>query len=117
MHARYDVPRSSARGCVGGWLASWVRVALRVTAAVVAVVCVVVLALAGTARSTVLNRLYYEAVLDDEHAYERFYDQVLVDPAAAQVTRDLLAGLPVPRSKVLSNLKIVVPTATLRRAG
>ena len=99
---------------MAGWRAG-VRVALRVTAAVVAVVCVVVLALAGTARSTVLNRLYYEAVLDDEHAYERFYDQVLVDPAAAQVTRDLLAGLPVPRSKVLSNLKIVVPTATLRQ--
>ena len=59
------------------------RFALRAVAAVLAVMCVVSLALMGTARSTVLSRGYYLGVLDDEHAYDRLYDEVLVDPASA----------------------------------
>ncbi|MGC0417657.1 hypothetical protein [Embleya sp. AB8] len=87
---------------------------LRVVACVVLVFAVVVLSAAGTARSTVLNRAFYQAALDDEHTYSRMYDEVLVDPAAAQVTRDLLARIPVPSSVVTANLKTVLPPATLR---
>lgn len=88
---------------------------LRWFAAVLAGLCVVTLAVAGTARTTVLNRKYYQAVFDDEHAYDRLYDEVLVDPAAAKVTNDLLAQLPVPSDTVLANLKIVLPPTTLRQ--
>lgn len=88
---------------------------LRIVAAVLAGPCVVTLAVAGTARTTLLNRKYYQVVLDDENAYNRLYDQVLVDPAAAKVTDDLLARLPVPNAAVLSNLKIVLPPTTLRQ--
>ena len=88
---------------------------LRVAAAALAGLCVVTLAVAGTARATVLDRRYYQGVLDDEHAYDRLYDEVLVDPASAKVTSDLLARLPAPPTTVLSNLKIVLPPTTLRQ--
>ena len=90
-------------------------IALRVVAAIVATLCVLTLAIAGIARSTVLSRHYYQLVLDDEHAYDRIYDEVLVDPASAGVTRDLLARLPVPHTTLLANLKIVLPPTTLRQ--
>ncbi|MYS78700.1 hypothetical protein [Embleya scabrispora] len=93
----------------GRWL-----IALRAAAGAVVVLAVVVLTAAGTARSTVLNRAFYQAALDDERAYTRMYDEVLVDPAAEQVTRDLLARIPVPPSVVTANLKSVLPPATLR---
>ncbi|MFE2866931.1 hypothetical protein [Embleya sp. NPDC059259] len=93
----------------GRWL-----IVLRVAASIVVVLAVVVLTAAGTARSTVLNRAFYQAALDDERAYNRMYDEVLVDPAAAQVTRDLLARIPVPSSVITANLKSVLPPATLR---
>ncbi|WP_079075173.1 hypothetical protein [Streptomyces atriruber] len=73
-----------------------------------------VLVLAGCARATVLNRVFYQAVLDEQGAYERLYDEVLVDPATARVTRDLLGRLPVPEAQVTANLKNVLPPATLR---
>jgi len=88
--------------------------ALRILAAGLAGLSVVTLVVAGTARTTVLNHRYYQAVLDDEHVYDRLYDEVLVDPAAAHVTSDLLARLPIPEATVLSNLKIVLPPTTLR---
>ena len=91
------------------------RIVLRVAAALLAAVSVIGLALTGTARGTVLSRGYYVSVLDHEHAFTRLYDEVLVDPASAPVTRDLLAHLPVPPSRILSNLKIILPPATLRR--
>ncbi|GCD99304.1 hypothetical protein [Embleya hyalina] len=94
---------------VGRWV-----VVLRGVAALVLVLAVVVLGSAGIARSTVLNRAFYQGALDDERAYERMYDEVLVDPAAARVTRDLLARMPVPPSVVTANLKTVLPPATLR---
>ncbi|MET8826902.1 hypothetical protein ABZX40_04630 [Streptomyces sp. NPDC004610] len=43
------------------------------------------------------------------------YDnEVLVDPRDTAVTRDLLAGLPVPEAAVTSNIKLVLPSAALR---
>jgi hypothetical protein len=69
------------------------RIAPAVTAAVVAVLCVAVLSVAATARRTVLETDYYQRVLDSQRAYDRLYDEVLVDPAAAPLTRDLMAGL------------------------
>ncbi|MFI6643013.1 hypothetical protein [Streptomyces sp. NPDC050504] len=83
-------------------------------ALVVTALSVTLLTLAGTADSTVLNRAYYQSVLDEEDAYERLYDQVLVDPQAARVTRDLLGRVPVPQSLITANLRTVLPPATLR---
>ena len=91
------------------------RIALAIAAAVVAALCVTVLAVAATARRTVLEPGYYQQVLDGQHAYDRLYDEVLVDPASSPVTRDLLAGLPVGHDAVLANLKIVLPPTTLRQ--
>ncbi|AXK37844.1 hypothetical protein DVA86_32995 [Streptomyces armeniacus] len=88
---------------------------LRVLASVLAVLCVVVLACAGTLRATVLSRGFYQSVLDDERAYDRLYDEVLVDPKAQPVTRSLLARLPVPEAVVTANLKTVLPPATVRK--
>ncbi|MER5884529.1 hypothetical protein ABT160_11930 [Streptomyces sp. NPDC001941] len=75
---------------------------------------VLFLVLAGTARATLLSRPFYQAVLDEQDAYERLYDEVLVDPATARVTRDLLGRLPVPQAQVTANLKNVLPPSTLR---
>ncbi|MFG2502267.1 hypothetical protein ACGFSB_29155 [Streptomyces sp. NPDC048441] len=87
---------------------------LRTVAWVVAVLCVAVLALTATARNTVLNSRFYQGVLKDQHAYDRLYNEVLVDPQSLPVARDLLGRLPVPESAVTSNLKIVLPPETLR---
>ncbi|MEU5899474.1 MULTISPECIES: hypothetical protein [Streptomyces] len=95
------------------WRKRW-RSSLRPTAWAVLALSTVVLVLAGCARATVLNRVFYQAVLDEQGAYERLYDEVLVDPATARVTRDLLGRLPVPEAQVTANLKNVLPPATLR---
>ncbi|MFF0725275.1 hypothetical protein [Streptomyces sp. NPDC004134] len=89
-------------------------VVLRWLAFVVAALATAVLVIAGTARSTVADAGFYRAALDREHAYDRLYDQVLVDPEASGVTRDLLARLPVPEAVVTSNLKTVLPPTTAR---
>lgn len=88
--------------------------AVRLVAWVLAVLCVVIVTATATARSTVLNAGFYRSALDDQHAYDRVFDQVLVDPAVAPVTRDLLGQLPVPEALVTSNLKSVLPPETLR---
>ncbi|MHA4817480.1 PI-PLC domain-containing protein [Streptomyces aculeolatus] len=87
---------------------------LRWLAFAVAALATAVLVIAGTARSTVADAGFYRAALDREHAYDRLYDQVLVDPEASGVTRDLLARLPVPEAVVTSNLKTVLPPTTAR---
>jgi len=83
----------------------------------VAVLSLTVLAAAAVARSTVLDPGFYGRVLDDERAYQRVYDEVLVGPEAAPVVRDLLGRLPVPTSTVTANLKLVIPPETLRAMG
>ncbi|MFJ8937404.1 hypothetical protein ACIRL0_17125 [Streptomyces sp. NPDC102365] len=88
--------------------------ALRCAAWICAVLCVAVVALTATARGTVLNAGFHRAVLADEHAYDRLYNQVLVDPQITPVTRDLLGRLPVPEAVLTSNLKTVLPPETLR---
>ncbi|MFF1838400.1 hypothetical protein ACFVXE_29975 [Streptomyces sp. NPDC058231] len=87
---------------------------LRTVAFVVAALCTLVMALTATARSTVLSPSFYQSVLDGQRAYDRLYDQVLVDPEASGLTRDLLARLPVPEAVVTSNIKVVLPPATVR---
>lgn len=102
---------------VAGWpsrLGRRSRITLSVIAAAVAVLCVAVLAVAATARRTVLETDYYQRVLDSQHAFDRLYDEVLVDPATSALTLDLLADLPVPHEAVLANLKVVLPPTTLR---
>lgn len=83
----------------------------------VAVLSLTVLAAAAVVRSTVLDPGFYGQVLEDEHAYQRFYDEVLVDPRSTPFTSDLLERLPVPQSTITSNLKVVVPPETLRTMG
>lgn len=80
----------------------------------VAVFSLTVLAAAAVVRSTVLNPGFHGRVLDEERAYQRVYDEVLVDPRLAPVLRDLLGRLPVPQSAVTSNIKVVIPPETLR---
>ncbi|WP_237532601.1 hypothetical protein [Streptomyces sp. SID8352] len=84
---------------------------------VVAVLSLAVLAAAAVIRSTVLDPGFYGQVLEDEGAYGRFYDEVLVDPRGTPVTSELLDRLPVPQSTVTSNLKVVIPPETLRAMG
>lgn len=60
----------------------------------VAVLCLAVLAFAAIMRSTVLNAGFYGKVVEEERAYERLYDEVLVAPQSSALTRDLLARLP-----------------------
>jgi len=112
------ISRPGWASSVAGWPSRMdrrLRIALAIAAAVVAALCVTVLAVAATARRTVLEPGYYQQVLDGQHAYDRLYDEVLVDPASSPVTRDLLAGLPVGHDAVLANLKIVLPPTTLRQ--
>ncbi|MEV8019867.1 hypothetical protein AB0O76_26655 [Streptomyces sp. NPDC086554] len=87
---------------------------LRPVAWIVAVLCVAVLAATATARSTLLSPGFHQRVLDEQHAYDRLYNEVLVDPQTLPVARDLLGRLPVPEAAVTSNLKIVLPPETLR---
>ncbi|MFI6495442.1 hypothetical protein [Streptomyces sp. NPDC050564] len=75
---------------------------IRVVARVPAVLCIVIVTAAATARSTVLSAGLYRSALDDEHAYDRLYDRVLVDPAIAPVTRDLLGRLLGPEAAITS---------------
>ncbi|GAA2595384.1 MULTISPECIES: PI-PLC domain-containing protein [Streptomyces] len=83
----------------------------------VAVLSLTVLAAAAVVRSTVLDAGFYDQVLEDERAYQRFYDEVLVDPGSSPFTSDLLERLPVPQSTITSNLKVVIPPETLRTMG
>ncbi|MFH9759125.1 hypothetical protein ACH4MJ_15080 [Streptomyces anulatus] len=85
-----------------------------VLAFLLAVLCVTTVALTATVRSTVASPGFYQAVLDEESAYDRLYGEVLVDPEISPVTRDLLAHLPVPEALVTSNIKVVLPPATVR---
>ncbi|WP_411080526.1 hypothetical protein [Streptomyces sp. cmx-18-6] len=87
---------------------------VRVVAFVLAALSVMTVALTATVRATVLSPDYYQAVLHEESAYDRLYSDVLVDPAIAPVTRDLLAHLPVPEALVTSNIKVVLPPSTVR---
>ncbi|MEV0320991.1 hypothetical protein ACIBKX_11015 [Streptomyces sp. NPDC050658] len=93
---------------------SRLRRVLRPVAWVVAVLCVTVLAATATVRSTVLSPGFHQRVLDEQHAYDRLYNEVLVDPRTLPVARDLLGRLPVPEAAITSNLKIVLPPETLR---
>jgi hypothetical protein len=85
-----------------------------VLALLLAVLCVSTVALTATVRSTVASPGFYQAVLDEESAYDRLYSEVLVDPEISPVTRALLAHLPVPEALVTSNIKVVLPPATVR---
>lgn len=87
---------------------------LRAVAFVLAALCTLVMALTATARSTLLSPSFYQSVLDGQGAYDRLYDEVLVDPEASGVTRDLLARLPVPEAIITSNIKVVLPPEEVR---
>ncbi|MEB8338495.1 hypothetical protein OKJ99_13400 [Streptomyces endophyticus] len=87
---------------------------LRAVALVVAAVATLTVCVTATVRGTLLDPGFHAAVLDEQHAYDRLYNEVLVDPEASPVTRDLLARLAVPEAQITSNLKLVLPPDTLR---
>ncbi|MFF5304035.1 hypothetical protein ACFY5F_32220 [Streptomyces sp. NPDC013161] len=86
----------------------------RIAALILAVLATAVLTITATARSTVVSPGFYRSALNEQKAYDRLYNQVLVDPKTAAVTRGLLARLPVPEAQVTSNLKLVLPPETVR---
>lgn len=88
--------------------------AMRAAAYVVVAISVAIITGLGVARTTVLDEAWYDSVLEREDSYNRLYDQVLVDPEMADITRDLLARLPVPPNQVTANLRLVLPPSTLR---
>ncbi|WP_338702965.1 hypothetical protein V2W30_36960 [Streptomyces sp. Q6] len=90
------------------------RFAARAVACVVAALATLTVLTTATVRGTVLDPGFHASVLDEEHAYDRLYNEVLVDPRAAPLTRDLLAGLAVPEAQVTSNIKLVLPPETVR---
>ncbi|MEV7288603.1 hypothetical protein AB0O01_29355 [Streptomyces sp. NPDC093252] len=53
-------------------------------------------------------------MLGGKTVYDLRYDGVLADPRTTAVTRDLLAGMSLPGAAVTSNIKLVLPPATLR---
>ncbi|MBD0841433.1 hypothetical protein [Streptomyces sp. TRM68416] len=91
----------------------WARLLVRA----VAVLSLAVLAAAAVVRSTLLDPGFYGQVLEEERAYQRVYDEVLVGPHTAPVVSDLLGRLPVPESAITANVKLVIPPETLRAMG
>ncbi|WP_428950431.1 hypothetical protein [Streptomyces sp. cg35] len=87
---------------------------VRVVAFVVAALATLCVITTATVRATVLDPAFHASVLDEQRAYDRLYNEVLVDPAVSPVTRDLLAGLNVPEAQVTSNIKLVLPPETVR---
>lgn len=90
------------------------RRVLRALLTALVVVSVTVVTGLGVARVTVLSADWYDGVLESEQAYDRLYDEVLVDPRLAGVTDDLLGRLPIPANQVTANLRLVLPPSTLR---
>lgn len=86
----------------------------RAVALVLAVLATLTVVTTATVRSTLLSPGFHASVLDEQHAYDRLYNEVLVDPQAAPVARDLLAGLSVPEAQLTSNVKLVLPPETVR---
>ena len=74
----------------------------------------VVFGLLHTVSSTVLDAEWYQEVLDENDTYTRVYNQVLVDPEFKPILTDLTASLPIDRSIISSNLRLVIPPQTLR---
>jgi uncharacterized membrane protein YhaH (DUF805 family) len=88
----------------------------RVTAVVVAVWVLawpVVVALL-TVHATIQQPAYYRRALDEADVYDRLYTQVLTDPQIIDVTEQLMARLPVDRTVVTDNLRVVIPPSALR---
>jgi len=87
-----------------------------ILALVVAILCWPAAVGTLTTNLTVQRAGYYREAVDGTDLYRRLYDEVLADPAVAGVTRDLLAGLPVPSAFVVDNLRIVAPEPAVRGA-
>jgi hypothetical protein len=67
-----------------------------------------------TMRYTVLDSAWYRETLVENDTVPRIYDEILVDPEVKEVTDDLLGNLPVDRSLIDANLRLVIPPDTLR---
>lgn len=67
-----------------------------------------------TVNLTVQRPAYYEQAAERADVYRRLYDEVLTDPAVAEVTAEVLADLPVAPNAAVDNLRLVVPPSALR---
>lgn len=105
----------AAGGGPGGALGRRARIGIAL-ALVTAMLCWPGAIAVLTTNLTVQRAAYYRQAVDETDLYRRLYDQVLADPAVAGVTRDLLAGLPVPPAFVVDNLRIVAPEPAVRGA-
>ena len=89
---------------------------LRRGAAVLYIVAIVAFCALATARVTLLDAVWYQNLLEREDVYDRLYEEVLVDPELRELTDDLVADLPIDRSLVDSNLRLVIPPEALRES-
>ncbi len=87
--------------------------ALRATAVTFTAVLTVLLVLLASA-GVITDKDFYDRSLQQADAYDRFYTEILADPQFNETTTNLLGRLPVDRSVVTSNLRVVIPPATLR---
>jgi hypothetical protein len=89
---------------------------LRIARALVSVVAVIALGLFTLLSSAAIltDRAFYERSLGDAHAYDRFYTQILADEQFNETTTNLVANLPLDKSLITSNLRVIIPPATLR---
>jgi hypothetical protein len=71
---------------------------------------------ANSVNGTVLSPGFYNTALDDNRVYDRFYSEVLADPALKSTTQDLLGGgdIDEERAAAVSILRTVLPPATLK---
>jgi hypothetical protein len=91
------------------------RGAFRLRAVAVAITGVVLFAtVILTSAGVLVDKSFYENSLQDAHAYDRFYTQILADKKFNEVTDEMLGSLPVDKSLVTSNLRVIIPPSTLR---
>jgi hypothetical protein len=71
--------------------------------------------LVSTARLTLLDANFDAHAIARANAYERVYTQVLPSPAAQQLLREAVAGLPVDPDYLASNVRLLLPPLVLRQ--
>jgi len=67
-----------------------------------------------TVHATVQQPGFFQKALLEADVYDRLYTQVLIDPEIVDVTDQLMARLPVERTVVTDNLRVVIPPSALR---
>jgi hypothetical protein len=78
--------------------------------------CAVAFVAATTVRTTVLRTRFYVSIADRTNTFERFYDDVLVDPDVAELAVGLTSSQPDALAAAVGvNVRLVLPPDTLRQ--